>query len=64
MIRVNKISNNELILGLAIIVFCCTLETVLHPPVIESTIKVHITPIESLVCETSKEGVVNCYVKK
>ena len=64
MINIEKMNKREFVLGIAIIVFCITLYTMLHPPVIKTTLNVKITPNESVYCNTSKEGKVNCYVKK
>ena len=63
MLNLEKISKREFILGMAIIVFCITLYTMLHPPVINTTIKVDITPIYNIRTEIDKEGNVRVYVK-
>lgn len=64
MIKVNKVEKKEFILALAIITFCVTLWTMIDPPIIERTLIVKIEPIYEVKCNTSNEGVINCYVKK
>lgn len=63
MLNLERITKREFILGLAIIVFCVTLETMLHPPVIETTLYVNITPIYNIRTEIDKEGNVQVYVR-
>lgn len=64
MVKYNKVTKKEFIMAMAIIIFCITLYTMLHPPVLETTIHVKIEPIYELKCDTGKNGDVNCYVKK
>jgi hypothetical protein len=63
MINIEKMNKREFVLGIAIIVFCITLHTMLHPPVINTTVKVDITPIYNVSTTTNKEGNVKVYVK-
>ena len=63
MLNLERITKREFILGLAIIVFCVTLETMLHPPVIETTLYVNITPIYNIRTTTDAEGNVEVYVR-
>lgn len=63
MINVEKMNKREFVLGIAIIVFCITLHTILHPPVINKTIKVDITPTYTKRAVIDKEGNVKVYVK-
>ena len=64
MIKVNKVNKKEFILALAIITFCVTLSTMINPPIIKRTLVIKIEPIYEIKCNTNKEGVVKCYVKK
>lgn len=58
-----KIDFKEFLLGMAIIVFCCTIWTMIKPPIIETTLVVRIEPIYEVKCNTSNKGDVKCYVK-
>lgn len=64
MIKLNKIKTNEFLIGMLIITLFTFGYVLVHPPVIKTTLNVKITPNESVYCNTSKEGKVNCYVKK
>jgi hypothetical protein len=63
MINIEKMNKREFVLGIAIIVFCITLYTMLHPPVINTTVKVDITPTYTTKAVIDKEGNVKVYVK-
>ena len=59
-----KIDLQEFLLGMAIIVFCCTLWTIIKPPIINTTLVVKITPIYDVRTKTDNEGNVDVYVYK
>lgn len=59
-----RIDFKEFLVGMAIIVFCITLWTMIKPPIIESTLVVKITPIYDVRTETDNEGNVTVYVYK
>lgn len=62
--NMEKIDFKEFLVGMAIIVFCITLWTMIKPPIIESTLVVKITPIYDVRTETDNEGNVTVYVYK
>ena len=59
-----RIDFKEFLLGMAIIVFCITLWTMIKPPIIERTLVVKIIPIYDVRTKTDKEGNVTVYVYK
>lgn len=63
MINLERMNKREFVLGIAIIVFCITLHTMLHPPVIETTVNVEITPIYNVSTTIDKDGNVKVYVR-
>lgn len=62
--KMERIDFKEFLLGMAIIVFCITLWTMIKPPIIERTLVVKITPIYDVRTETDNEGNVTVYVYK
>lgn len=59
-----KIDFKEFLLGMAIIVFCITLWTMIEPPIIETTLYVNVTPIYDVRTKIDNEGNVTVYVYK
>ena len=62
--NMEKIYFKEFLLGMAIIVFCCTIWTMIKPPIIETTLVVRIEPIYDVRTEINNEGNVTVYVNK
>ena len=62
--NMEKIDFKEFLLGMAIIVFCCTIWTMIKPPIIETTLVVRIEPIYDIKTKTDNEGNVTVYVYK
>lgn len=62
--KMERIDFKEFLLGMAIIVFCCTLWTIIKPPIINTTLVVKITPIYDVKTKIDNEGNVTVYVNK